>query len=285
MTCSHYHSGLLAALLVFLCCGMQASAADWSTTELQYQYGNLKKPFQGGGSDANTGGTRVLTFQHASGWKYGDTFFFIDYDDYGHTDYEKENGLSETSEFYGELYPNFSLGKISGRDLSFGLVKDIGFLAGFNFAPEVDTFYWLPGIRLSLDLPGFAFANLDTMAYIQDDASNTAPGVSVDEDDSWMMDFNWNFPFSIGKTQWTIEGHMEYIFSADSETTIQGDGVYDGKRESWFLAQPQVRMDIGALWAFPDTLFGGIEYQYWNNKQGDNETTENVVQALLVWRL
>lgn len=77
MTCSHYHSGLLAALLVYLCCGMQVSAADWSTTELQYQYGNLKKPFQGGGSDANTGGTPVLTFQHASGGKYGDTFFLI----------------------------------------------------------------------------------------------------------------------------------------------------------------------------------------------------------------
>lgn len=283
------HNKLSGRFLVVLILSLLGSpvvtAADWSTSELHYQHGDLKKPFQGGGSGAETGGTSVLTFQHASGWKYGDTFFFIDYSDYGHTDYEKENRQPETSEFYGELYPNFSFGKIFDKDLSFGPVQDIGFLAGFNFAPEVDTFYWLPGIRLVLNLPGFTFANLDTTAYFQDGASNPAQGVSVDENDSWMIDFNWNLPFSIGKTKWTIEGHMEYIFSADTKTTIQDDGVYSGKREGAFLFQPQVRMDLGSLWDFPETLFIGIEYQYWDNKLGDTDTKEDVVQALLVWRL
>lgn len=260
-------------------------AADWSTNEIQLQYGDLQKAFQGGGSESDTGGTAVLTFQHASGWSYGEHFFFIDYLDYGRTDFERANHMSATTEFYGEWYPSFSLGKITGNDFSAGPVRDVGLIAGFNFAPEVDTHYYLPGVRLSLDLPGFAFANIDTMAYIQASASAPADGVRIDEDNSWMIDFNWAWPFSIGATKWSIEGHVEYIDGADSKTRVRGVGTFDTQRESWILAQPQLRLDLGDTWGNPGTLFVGIEWQYWRNKLGDKDTDENVVQALLVWRL
>lgn len=285
MKATHYkQAGLALALAAGL--SLPATAADWSTTEIQYQYGDLEKAFQGGGSDAETGGTDVITFQHASGWKYGDNFFFIDYLDYGKTDFEKAAGLNSTSEFYGEWYSNFSMSKMTGSDWSAGFIRDVGLIAGFNFAPEVDTHYYLPGVRLSLNLPGFAFANLDTMAYIQADPSNVDDGVSIDEDNSWMVDFNWAYPFTIGSTKWSIEGHIEYIDGADTTVKVNGVGtVAEGERESWVLAQPQLRLDLGNFWGTPDTLFVGIEWQYWNNKLGDKDTDENVVQALVVWRL
>ena len=263
-----------------------SQAAIWSTTELQYQYGDLKKPFQGGGSESETGGTSIGTVQHASGWAYGDNFFFFDYLSYGQTDFDKASDTSRQTELYGELYSNFSLGKITGNDLSFLFVKDIGLLAGFNFAPEVDTMYYLPGIRFDLALPGFAFAHLDVAAYIQDSASNVGDGVNIREDDSFWVDFNWAYPFKIGNTSWTIEGHVEYIDGVDTDVRVSGVGTFDGKRESWVLAQPQLRLDLGeVMFDSAGSLFVGIEYQYWSNKLGDKDTDESVVQALVVWRL
>ncbi len=46
---------------------------DWSTTEIHYQYGNLKRLFL-----REEGGTSVVTFQHANGWRFGDNFLFFD---------------------------------------------------------------------------------------------------------------------------------------------------------------------------------------------------------------
>ena len=47
----------------------------------------------------------------------------------------------------------------------------------------------------------------------------------------------------------------------------------------------QLRLDLGDLLGLgANTLFAGIEYQYWMNKLGGS-TDENAVQALLVWRL
>lgn len=261
-------------------------AADWSTTEVQFQYGDLKKAFQGGGSASETGGTSIITLQHASGWKYGDNFFFFDYLNYGKTDAEEVIGQATKSELYGEWYSNFSIGKMTGNDVSFLFVKDMGLIAGFNFAPEVDTHYYLPGVRFALDLPGFAFANLDVTAYIPD-SSKTVPGVNgltFDEDDSYMIDFNWALPFSIGNTKWSLEGHVEYIGGADMVGNDNGF-LFDAKREGWILAQPQLRLDLGeVMYGKEGQLFVGIEYQYWQNKLGDKDTDESVVQALAVWR-
>ncbi|MEH6591889.1 MAG: nucleoside-binding protein [Halioglobus sp.] len=276
-------TALAGALLAFT---MTTQAADWSTTEMQLQYGDLKKPFQGGGSASETGGTTIITLQHASGWKYGDNFFFFDYLNYGQTDVDEIDDNPKQTELYGEWYSNFSLGKMTGNDLSFLFVKDMGIIAGFNFAPEVDTNYYLPGVRFALDLPGFAFANLDVTAYIQDSSSNVGGGVSLKDDDSYMVDFNWALPFTLGSTKWSLEGHVEYIGGADQDVIVSGIGKVDqGKRESWILAQPQLRLDLGdILYNQEGQLFVGIEWQYWQNKLGDKDTDENVIQALAVWR-
>jgi nucleoside-specific outer membrane channel protein Tsx len=267
---------VLATGLAFAAGASLSQAADWSTTEMHLQYGDLQKPFQGGDSDSETDGTTIITLQHASGWKYGDNFFFFDYLNYGKTQNESDAGAAPDDELYGEWYSNFSLGKITGSEVGFGFVRDIGILAGFNFAAEVDTLYYLPGVRFALDIPGFTFANLDVTAYI----ANGTSSVGVKDDDSYMVDFNWAYPFKIGSTSWSIEGHIEYIDGADQS------GAFDGKRESWILAQPQLRLDLGeVVGGDAGRLFVGIEYQYWKNKLGDKNTDENEVQLLAVWRL
>jgi nucleoside-specific outer membrane channel protein Tsx len=254
------------SLTALLLVSFSGYAEDWSTTEIHYQNGKLDVPEFAGGGDEDT---NILTFQHAGGWKYGDNFFFVDLLDAGSNSFNNNDA-------YAEWYTNFSFGKISGNEVGFGPVNDVGFIVGINYAADANVRKYLPGIRFSLDLPGFAFANLDVTAYI-DDSSGVGGGGAPSEDDSFMIDFNWAYPFSAGNQDFSIEGHVEYIGERDNEF---GDTV-----ESHILAQPQFRWDAGkALFDAPQQLFVGIEYQYWQNKLGDKDTDESVAQFLAVWR-
>ncbi|MCW8833609.1 MAG: hypothetical protein OQK03_09845, partial [Colwellia sp.] len=243
------------------------SAEAWGYTEVQLQaFGELERVGTGGTADAT-----IITFQHAGGWEYGDNFFFID-----HARYSVNNDanfpVEDHSEFYGEWYSNFSLSAITGNDIAFGLVKDVGLVVGGNFAPEVDSAWFLPGVRFSLDLPGFAFAQVSVTSYIhQGGGSASSPVFTVvDEDNSYMIDFAWAYPFKIGSTSWSIEGHLEYI---DGRQQTNSFGTTE--LESWVLFQPQIRLDLGeVLGTEKNRLFVGIEYQYWKNKLGEKGTDD-----------
>lgn len=254
-----------------------ASAEIWGNTEVQLQaFGELERAGTGGTAD-----TTIITFQHAGGWEYGDNFFFVDHLRYS-VNSDANFPVEDSSELYAEWYSNFSLGAITGSNLAFGPVKDIGVVAGFNFAPEVDSLWLLPGMRLSLDLPGFAFAQIDVTSYIhQGGGSASSPVFTVvDEDSSFMVDFAWAYPFKIGSTSWTIEGHLEYI---DGRTQTNNFGTTE--LESWILFQPQIRLDLGeVLGNKAGTFFVGIEYQYWKNRLGEKGTDDNTAQFLAVWR-
>ncbi len=237
--------------------GLPASAAVWSNTELHIQYGSLDTPTFAGGGEKDT---LIFTLQHASGWKYGDNFFFFDIiqaDGAGFNDFE----------IYGEWYPYFSLSKMSGKKVGGGKIKDVRLIAGLNYSADANVVKYLPGISLALDIKGFAFANLDITAYI-DASEGVASGGAPLEDDSFMVDFNWARPFKEGK--FSIEGHIEYIGERTNE--------FGGPVSEWILAQPQFRY-------YPKENFAiGIEYQYWMNKLGDDGTDESAVQGLLVWK-
>ncbi|NRA72601.1 MAG: hypothetical protein HRU24_16430 [Gammaproteobacteria bacterium] len=253
------------------------SAETWSKTEVQLQaFGELERVGTGGTAD-----TTIITFQHAGGWEYGDNFFFVDYSRYS-VNNDANFPVEDSSEFYGEWYSNFSLSAITDSKIAFGPVKDIGIVGGLNFAPEVDSMWVLPGVRFSLDIPGFAFAQIDVTAYIhQGGGSASSPVFTiVDEDSSFMIDFAWAYPLTIGSTNWTIEGHLEYI---DGRQQTNNFGTTDLK--SWILFQPQIRLDLGeVLGSKAGRLFVGIEYQYWKNKLGEKGTNDNAAQFLTVWR-
>lgn len=259
----NYYIIIFTALLLLVFNGPKAHAAEWSKNEVHLQYGILDNPFAGTDS-----ATTIVTLQHASGWKYGTNFFFVDVIDDRDTD-----GFNDT-DYYGEFYANLSLGRITGADLSLGPIQDVGVILGANVAGDANTRKFLPGFRLSWDVPGFLFLNTDFTAYIDD--SEVAAALEVEN--SYMIDVNWSRPFDIGMQSFSIEGHAEYIGARDFRNV-------PGESRAWFLAQPQFRWDLGkAFFDKKDTVFVGAEYQYWNNKLGTN-TDENALQALAVWRL
>ena len=247
---------------------VSSQAEIWSSTEVHYSKGDLLNPFAKKDVD-----TTIVTLQHAGGHKYGKNFFFVDHSR------TKDSG----TEFYGEWYSTFSLGAISGNDMSFGVVKDVGLLAGFNFATSVDKMILLPGVSLALDLPGFAFANLDITGY-----NNIKTNGASGEESSYMLDFNWAYPFKMAGGSWSLEGHAEFIAGRDQINKYSYDSntgkATPTKLENWILIQPQLRFDLGeALGNDAGNFFVGIEYQYWKNKLGKKDQNESTVQLQTVW--
>ncbi len=50
-----------------------------------------------------------MTFEHASGWDYGDNFFFVDI---------KHIADKDGNGYYGVWHPRFNLGKLSNNDFA-----------------------------------------------------------------------------------------------------------------------------------------------------------------------
>ncbi len=245
----------------------QPAAAQFSLNELHLQRGRIEAPgFAGGGRHATT----ILTFQHASADAWTQRFYFIDFARDGGDDGFNDN------DFYGEFYATLSLSRLLGRSLRWGPIADAGLQLGLNMGAQAKLLKSLPGLRLSLTLPGFAMAALELNAYT-DHSSGLAAGGAPAQSDSWHVNVAWVRPFVLAGQSFSIEGHAEYIASRRNEL---GQAV-----SWWLLAQPQLRWDVGAaLGATPGHWFAGVEWQWWQNKLGDPATDENVLQALLVWR-
>ena len=249
---------LLLSTLLCLYPGMFCHGVEWSINEIHLQYGVLDVPSFAGGGDAKH---LIYTLQHASEWKYGDNFLFIDLLD------ARGKGFQH-NDVYGEAYANLSFTKLRGRAFRDGPITDIGFFFGINAGADTKIRKYAPGIRLALSLPGFTFANLDFMSHI-DDSQGVTSGGAPKEDNAFIIDFNFARPFTLGEAQFSLEGHLEYAKGRDNE--------FGDRQASWILFQPQLR------WRAHEHFSLGVEFQYWRNKLGDPFTDEKTAQALLVW--
>lgn len=243
---------------------LAATATATAQSEFHFQYGRLTNPF------ANTRAqTHILTFQNALSWKWGDSFFFADF-----LQDDRNDGFND-KDLYGEWYPTLSFGKLSGKKVGMGPIRDVALIGGINFDADANVLKYLPGVRLSWKLPGFLFLNTDFTAFI-DANSGVVKGGAPRTGNSFMVDVNWGLPFKIGSQLFSINGHAEYIGGTIDEL---GSPV-----RSWILAQPQLTWDLGAALGEANRLMLGIEYQYWRNKLGAN-AHDNVAQLLVIWRL
>ena len=251
--------GLVVALL------LAVPAAAGAQTEFHYQYGRFANPFSGARAYAS-----VLTIQQASRWSLGDSFIFIDFTDDGGAD-----GFNEKS-VYGEWYPSLSLGRVSKRTIGAGPIWDVAIVSGLNFGSDADILKYVPGGRLSWDVPGFFFLNTDFGAAI-DANSGVARGGAPRTGTSFVFDVNWGAGFDIGRQSFLFTGHAKYMGATTNEL--------DHAVKASLLAQPQFGWDLGkALTGHANQLFLGVEYQYWRNKLGVDDG-DNVAQLWLMWRM
>ncbi|MGR9088764.1 MAG: DUF5020 family protein [Gammaproteobacteria bacterium] len=242
---------VIHALLLLNCLGAKASFArtiEWSSSNIQLLYGN---DFEFGDDERAT-----VTVEHAHGWKYGTNFFFVDLLDRNDIGFE----------VYAEVYTYLSMNKLSGYQWSFGPVRDVSLVAGLNISnkPENDNFKaYMLGLSFDLTNGRFDYLQLDVMAYKGDDIKGKY-GLQITP--------VWSLPFDVASLKFKFRGFTDF---RTGNTNDSGN--------FHILAQPQLLLDVGDLAGWrSDKLYIGTEYSLWYRKFGVEDTTESVVQAMII---
>ncbi|MDB5990202.1 MAG: outer envelope protein [Herbaspirillum sp.] len=231
----------------------QANALEWSDTSVGYRYGNkFEEPFNG--QDISK---HIVNLTHADGYAWGTNYLNLDILKSDKTD-------NNSTEAYLVYRNTLDIGKISGKDLSFGPVSGAGLTLGFDWNTKNDPGYsshkrmLVAGPTLMMKVPGFL--NISLLALQE---SNYPVGINsrYTYKTHAMLDINWGIP--IANSGWAFEGYMNYIgakgkdeFGGDTspETDIDAMLMYDlGTKMGW--GKNKVRV--------------GVEYQYWRNKFGN----------------
>ena len=247
----------VAVMAVALLYGASASAgaAQWSSTNIQYLYGDSYEAIfldpVAGQLDSEEVSASIITLEHVNGWKYGDNFFFVDI-----TNPDRSGEELDTS-FYGEISPRLSFGKMTGADLSFGIIKDVLITTTMEVGEGFHNYLY--GLAVDLDIPRVPVFQINY--YVRNEA-NTDTGNQIT--------LVWLKPFSIGSVDFSFEGFLDYAYGVDpSEDNI--------------ITAPRLLVDLGKTWGAPGVLQAGVEYQIWRNKYGIDGIDEDVAQAMLKW--
>lgn len=237
---------LFSALgLGFFSTSVLAGAAQWSSTNIQYLYGTSHEL----GDDTRG----IVTLEHVNGWKYGDNFFFVDI-----TNPDQEGEETDTS-FYGEISPRLSFGKIFGKDLSAGIVKDVLFTSTAELGNGFRNYLY--GVAVDLDLPKFPVFQVNW--YVRNE-------IDAPTDLGQQITLVWLMPFKTGSLDWSFEGFADYAYGLEPS-------------EDNLIAGPRLLVDAGKAWGSPGVLQVGIEHQIWRNKFGIDGVDEDVTQLMVKW--
>ena len=247
--------GINAAVLALSAAAcMQANAAEWSDNSIGIRYGTqFAEPYNGKDISKN-----IINFTHASGYKYGTNYLNIDL----------LNSNSNATEAYVVYRHTLDIGKVTGKDLSFGPARGVGFTAGFDWNTKNDPGYSsrkrmiVAGPTLMLDVPGFL--NISLLALWESNQS-LSNGVRIPSRYSYdthpMINAAWGIP--IGSTGLSFEGYVNYIAS-------KGKNEFGGPTAPELNFDGQIMYDVGMPMGLGKNTFRlGLEYQYWRNKFGN----------------
>jgi nucleoside-specific outer membrane channel protein Tsx len=259
-----------------------ARAAEWSDTSLHLWYGTaFAEPGVGNfaTNEAQNVEKTILSFTHASGYKYGSNFFNIDmlYSD-THDPVQGQAVVTSVGslEVYTVYRHTLSFSKISGSKVGFGPVKDIGFEFGADLNTKNNSFASrkvmpIAGLSFSIDIPGFlnigimANKEWNTNGLLFRNADGTVssfqPKRSVEFDVTPMLTAAWFYPV-YGPLSFEGFGSVNFPKGKD------GAGA-DTKTE--VLLHPKLMVDVGSL-VGAKGIQVGAGFQYWLNKFGNLHT-------------
>jgi len=200
------------------------------------------------------------TFEYVAGLSFGDVFVFYDATDYN-------SDLQDYIGFYGEISPRVSFDKAFGWDVSSDALKDMSFAFTYeNGRGDVESF--LAGVGFDWNVPGFTY--LQTNVYKRHGLNNDSDGYQITP--VWRMDF------PVGSSKIVFDGYADWVFNSTNDNF--GTNLH---------INPQIKYDLGQLLngtQGADTLFIGVEVDYWKNKYGIEssrffDTNQTAVSALI----
>jgi nucleoside-specific outer membrane channel protein Tsx len=255
-----YASHCLALSVALFGC-QQAIAGDmllWQNNSLSYLYG---ENFNRGQFNTEQDKTQTtFTFEHASGWAWGDMFGFADYvladnkqsrrGDFGH---EKENF------YYIELSPRVSLSWLSGQQLSAGPLKDV--FAAFTYEKGdggAGTENYLYGIGTAWNVPGFAYLNANLYRVKVNNNVYFDRAHGSNNAHTYQLTVSGAYPFAIGEQDFVVDGFVDWRAGTSTSNTRTSVG-----------SSIQVKWDAGkALFGESRKLYAGTEVNMWRNRYG-----------------
>lgn len=205
---------------------------------------------------------QTVTFEHASGWSFGDLFVFVDVIKFNT---QASNAAGDGRSYYGEVSPRFSFSKMTGADLSFGPIKDVLLAATYEFG-EDDSESYLLGPAIDLNIPGFDYFQLNTY-YRETDGKRDGSGV-------WQITPVWSYTIPVGNSDLLIDGFMDWV--------VDNDQNYHANLHF----NPQIKYDLAKGLGLGKKFYVGIDYDYWSDKYGIRDgrvlaTNQSAVSLLL----
>ncbi|ARU90715.1 outer membrane protein OmpK [Pseudomonas sp. M30-35] len=262
MNLKHLPHGL--ALTAGLLAGQNALADDmllWQSNSLSYLNGSNFQRMNYNAEEQRSQST--FTFEHASGWVWGDVFYFIDYINADNTQSRGSfsNNTFKQKEhntfYYMEFSPRVSLSWLTGQDLSAGPLKDVK--AAFTYekgegGPGTENYLY--GLGFDWNVPGFAFfqtnlyqVKINKQVFFADSNSN---GYTT------QLTVAGAYPFTIGDQDFLIDGFLDWRAPSDEAGTQTSVG-----------SSIQIKWDAGkALFNQERKLYVGTELNMWHNKYG-----------------
>lgn len=199
----------------------------------------------------------TLTFEHAHESKIGDFFMFVDFNRFhGNTD--------DDTNWYTEIGPRFSFGKMLGKDLSRTLfkrslfeIRDVLLAMQYERGQDSDAAEaLLVGVGFDLDVRELGLLGaLDKFNYVQLNLYGRADLTPAGESGISDMQITMaaSYSFEIGKRQFLLDGYFDWVLGL-------------GEKDWSYHLNPQLTMDLGAVWEQPGKLFAGVEIDLWWNK-------------------
>ena len=259
----------IAAAALLAGAAASSQAADWSNTSLAYRTGSrFAEPF-----NANDIRKHILQLNHASGYAYGSNFFNLDVLLSDKTDPSSKGASTGAQEFYVVYRHTLEWGKLTGKALRFGPVRDVGLSAGFDLNTKNDAGYnskkrmLVVGPTFAFDVPGLLNVGIyglwESNAPYSSFTQVSTPRYRYDTHP--MLGAVWAFP--LGATRLAFEGYANFI--AAKGTNEFGRGTAPETN-----IDMQLMYDLGALaGAKPKRFRVGLAYQYWRNKFGNDSRT------------
>ncbi|WP_273149998.1 outer membrane protein OmpK [Methylophaga thiooxydans] len=225
----------------------QASAEppSWRSSNIQFLHGNQ---YELGPKTRES-----ITLEHASSWRYGESYFFSNI----------FNRRDVGTEFYAEFYPRLTWKSVTKQNLPVAMLDDLSIVAGINTGnlPRNDPFTaYLLGLGLKFKAPAMDYLKLDVMTFKSENVKTTGIQVSP----------IWGMKFNLGKHLFLFKGFLDW---QSAKATGQ---------KATLLTQPQLLLDIGHYWQHDNQLYAGVEYSYWYNKLGLDGVIERVPQAMIL---
>ena len=256
-----------AAALAVAAIAAPAFSADWSDTSMGFRTGTkYAEPFNANAIEKN-----ILNLNHVSGYKYGSNFFNVDLLLSDKKDPAGAGSTNGASEVYIVYRNTLEYGKLTGKPMKMGPIKDIGAVLGFDANAKTDAGYnskkrmLVAGGTMMMDVPGFL--NIGLVALWESNAPyNTFSKTSTPRytyDTHPMLTAAWAIPLPVGLPL-SFEGFANVI-------AAKGKNEFGAETAVETNIDMQIMYDLsGLVGAGKNSFKLGFEYQYWKNKFGNN---------------